>query len=76
MYNFLCQNVLIFIIIEQLRNIQTRSTVTLKEKLKQRENFFMMKLETLAPLGLNQDFESTSCRLSVHLHYFSFLHMV
>ena len=43
------------IIIEQLRNIRTTSTETLKERLKQRENFWIMKLETLAPLGLNQD---------------------
>ena len=31
------------------------STETLKETLKQWENFWIMKLETLAPLGLNQD---------------------
>ena len=43
------------IIIEQLRNIRKTSTETLKERLKQRENFWIMKLETLAPLGLNQD---------------------
>ena len=43
------------IIIEQLRNIRTTSTEKLKERLKQRENFWLMKLETLEPLGLNQD---------------------
>ena len=43
------------IITEQLRNIQTTSTETLKEKLKLRENVRIMKLETLAPPGLNQD---------------------
>ena len=43
------------IIIEQLRNIRTTPTETLKERLKQRENFWLMKLETLEPLGLNQD---------------------
>ena len=43
------------IIIEQLRNIHTTSTETLKERLKQRENFWIMKLETLASHGLNQD---------------------
>ena len=43
------------IIIEQVRNIRTTSTETLKERLKQQENFWIMKLETLAPLGLNQD---------------------
>ena len=43
------------IIIEQLRNICATSTETLKERLKQQENFWIMKLETLAPLGLNGD---------------------
>ena len=43
------------IIIEQLRNIRKTSTETLKERLKQRGNFWIMKLETLVPLGLNQD---------------------
>ena len=43
------------IIIEQLRNICTTSTETWKERLKQQENFWIMKLETLAPLGLNQE---------------------
>ena len=43
------------IIIEQLRNICMTSTETLKEKLKEQENFWIMKLETLAPFGLNQD---------------------
>ena len=33
-----------FITIEQLRNIRTTSTETLKERLKQRENFWIMKL--------------------------------
>ena len=44
-----------FITIEQLRNIRTTSTETLKERLKQRENFWIMKLKTLAPHGLNED---------------------
>ena len=43
------------IIIEQIRNIRTTSTETLKERLKQQENFWIMKLDTLAPHGLNQD---------------------
>ena len=43
------------IIIEQLRDIRTTSTEILKERVKQRETFWIMKLETLAPLGLNQD---------------------
>ena len=40
---------------EQLRNIGTTSTETLKERLNQRENFWIMKLENLAALGLNED---------------------
>ena len=44
-----------FIIIEQLRSICTTSTETLKERLNQRENFWIMKLETLVLHGLNQD---------------------
>ena len=43
------------IITEPLRNIHTTSTETLKERLKQQENFWIMKLETLAPHGLKQD---------------------
>ena len=43
------------IIIEQLRNIRTTSTETLKQRLKQQENFWIMKLEILASLGMNQD---------------------
>ena len=42
------------IIIIELRNIRTTSTEALKERLKQWENLWIMKLETLA-LGLNQD---------------------
>ena len=38
-------------IIEQLRNIR----ITLKERLNQRENFLIIKLDTLALHGLNQD---------------------
>ena len=40
---------------EQLRNIGATSTETLKERLNQRENFWIMKLENLAALGLNED---------------------
>ena len=43
------------IIIEQLRNIRALSTETLKERRKQQENFWIMKLETLASLGLKQE---------------------
>ena len=45
----------ILFIIEQLRNICTTSTETLEERIKQGENFWIIKLETLVPLGLNQD---------------------
>ena len=44
-----------FIIIELVRNTRTTITETLKERLKQRENFWIVKLETLAPQGLNRD---------------------
>ena len=43
------------IIIEQLRKSRTTSTETLKQRLKQQENFWIMKLEILASLGMNQD---------------------
>ena len=58
-----------FIIIEQLRNIRITSTETLKETLKKQENFWIMKLETLAPRGLNQDL---NWGLSVRCHFFIF----
>ena len=44
-----------FIIIEQLRNINTTPTETLKLRLKERENFWIKKLKTLTPQGLNQE---------------------
>ena len=44
-----------FIIIEQLRNINTTPTETLKLRLKERENFWIKKLKTLTPYGLNQE---------------------
>ena len=44
-----------FIVIEQLKNIRATSTETLKERLKQGEDFWIMKLETLASFGLNQE---------------------
>ena len=43
------------IIIEQLRNINTTPTETLKLRLKERENFWIKKLKTLTPYGLNQE---------------------
>ena len=42
-------------IIEQLRKITSSSTDALKERLKQRENFWIKKLKTLTPEGLNQE---------------------
>ena len=44
-----------FIIMEQLRNINTNPTETLKLRLKERENFWIKKLKTLTPHGLNQE---------------------
>ena len=41
------------IIIEQLRNINTNHTETLKSRLKESENFWTKKLKTLTPYGLN-----------------------
>ena len=43
------------IIIEQLRNINTTPTETLKLRLKVRENIWIKKLKTLTPYGLNQE---------------------
>ena len=43
-----------FILIEQLSNIQTTDKETLKFRLKPREDFWIQKLETLTPKGLNQ----------------------
>ena len=43
-----------FIIIEQLRNINTIPTETLKLRLKERGTFWIKKLKTLTPYGLNQ----------------------
>ena len=44
-----------FIIIEQLRNINTTPTETLKLRLKERENIWIKKHKTLATYGLNQE---------------------
>ena len=43
------------IIIEQLRNISTTPTETLKLRLKERETFWIKKRKTLTPYGLNQE---------------------
>ena len=44
-----------FTIIEQLRNIRTANSGTLKFRLKRHEDFWIQKLETLTPKGLNQE---------------------
>ena len=44
-----------FSIIEQLRNITSSSSKILKERLKQRENFWIKNLKTFAPYALNQE---------------------
>ena len=46
-----------FIIIEQIRK-STLSRETKKNLLKQRENFWTLKLETFKPKGLNQEFKN------------------
>ena len=43
-----------FILIEQIRHVDI-DTEKIKERLKQRENFWMLTLETLIPKGLNQE---------------------
>ena len=44
-----------FTLIEQLSNIHTTDKETLKFRLKRREDFWIQKLETLTPKGLNQE---------------------
>ena len=44
-----------YIIIEQLRNINTTPIETLKLRWKERENVGIKKLKTLTPYGLNQE---------------------
>ena len=44
-----------FILIKQLNNIHTTDKETLKFRLKRREDFWIQKLETLTPKGLNQE---------------------
>ena len=48
-----------FIIIEQLQIINPTHTETLKLRLRERENFWIKKLKTLTPYGLNQELNST-----------------
>ena len=42
-------------IIEELRNINTNPIETLKLRLREKENFWIKKLKTLTPYGLNQE---------------------
>ena len=44
-----------FIIIEQLQELEKTSNEILKERLKTRETFWITKLKTLTPSGLDQD---------------------
>ena len=44
-----------FMIIGELRNINTNPIETLKLRLREKENFWIKKLKTLTPYGLNQD---------------------
>ena len=44
-----------FTLTEQLGNIKTASTETLKERLKQQDKFSIVKHEALAPHDLNQE---------------------
>ena len=43
-----------FILIEQIRHVDI-DTEKIKERLKQRENFWILTLETLTPKGPNQE---------------------
>ena len=44
-----------FIIIEQINNIKNTSTEVLKQRRKDRENYWIKRVETSAPFGLNQE---------------------
>ena len=44
-----------FTLMEQLSNIHTTDKETLKFRLKSREDFWIQKLETITPNGLNQE---------------------
>ena len=44
-----------FTLIESLTNTNKKATETLKERLKNRESFWIIKLKTLTPNGLNQE---------------------
>ena len=44
-----------FILIEQLNNIKNASTEAPKQRLKDRKNYWIKRLKTLTPFGLNQE---------------------
>ena len=54
-------------LIEQIRHIDIDKEKN-KERLKQRENFWIVTLETLAPKGFNQELNKYSC-----VHHFDHL---
>ena len=51
-----------FILIKQIRHVDT-DTEKIKERLKQRENFWLLTLETLTPKGLNQELNIVACMI-------------
>ena len=44
-----------FLLIEQLNNIKNRSLEVLKRRLKNRKNYWIKRLKTLTPFGLNEE---------------------
>ena len=56
-----------FILIEQTRHVDI-DTENIKERLKQRENFWILTQETLTPKGLNQELNQYCC-----VHHFVYL---
>ena len=43
------------ILIEQLKNTKNTSTEVLKQRLEDRENYWMKRFKTLTPFGLNEE---------------------
>ena len=50
-----------FILIKQLNNIKNTSREVLKQRLKDREKYWIKRLKTLAPFGLNQELNYVHC---------------
>ena len=44
-----------FILIEQLNNIKNTSTEVLKQRLKDRKNYWIKRIKTVTPFGLNHE---------------------